>query len=235
MAILFHVNNVSGPTPPISGPPTEIDNCILWLRSDAGITKDESNLVSLWEDQSGNNNHASQSNNTLKPIWAATGANGNPMLNFTAQNLDLNSIITGTQEVFIIYKAAGASATTKFLTKDSSYLGMYHEPGYLEVTTRVDVVTTDDNTNYYGAYSDHIWLNFNFRIQDMGGWVNAVTVCGGLTLAESADLAGACESEDIGNAESNGGIAEIIVYSSILSSEDRTTLNSYLNTRYGTT
>src|SRR4051794_13441834 len=39
----------------------------LWLKADAGVVTNSSGQVSQWQDQSGDNNHASQSNANLQP------------------------------------------------------------------------------------------------------------------------------------------------------------------------
>ena len=44
----------------ISFLPTDISNLALWLQNGVGITSDESNQVSKWEDSSGNDNHVTQ-------------------------------------------------------------------------------------------------------------------------------------------------------------------------------
>lgn len=52
--------------------PNQISGCTLWLTADTGVIYDGSNRVSEWQDQSGNFNHARQSNNTYKPIYSPT-------------------------------------------------------------------------------------------------------------------------------------------------------------------
>lgn len=62
--------------------PTDIAGCVLWLRSDLGITKNGSNLVSLWEDQSGVGNHFSQDTPDKKPTYYDNQIDGYPDLFF---------------------------------------------------------------------------------------------------------------------------------------------------------
>ncbi len=50
--------------------PTDISGCVLWLRSDLGVTQ-SGGLVSQWADQSGNNNHLTQTVEAKKPIYTA--------------------------------------------------------------------------------------------------------------------------------------------------------------------
>lgn len=66
--------------------PTDIGGCVLWLRSDLGVTKDGSSLVSLWADQSGNGNDAAQATAIRRPIWTANQLNGQPGIMFDGLN-----------------------------------------------------------------------------------------------------------------------------------------------------
>ena len=58
--------------------PPEIDGCKLWLRSDLGVTKGADPFpVSIWADQSGDGNDATQSGaDAIKPIWVDNQING---------------------------------------------------------------------------------------------------------------------------------------------------------------
>jgi hypothetical protein len=62
---------------------------VLWLDaadSDT-ITKDGSNLVSEWQDKSGNDNHVVQSNAAVKPAYTASGMSGNPAIDFSTDKV----------------------------------------------------------------------------------------------------------------------------------------------------
>lgn len=87
--------------------PTDVAGCKLWLKADAGITKDGSDYVSAWADQSGNGNDASQGTGTNQPLWVDTQLNGKPVIRFDGINDYLKSVlnasITQPMTVFIIY------------------------------------------------------------------------------------------------------------------------------------
>ena len=55
----------------------------LWLKADAGVTKDGSNKVSAWADQSGNSNSALQATSSKQPAWVDNAANGHPVMRFS--------------------------------------------------------------------------------------------------------------------------------------------------------
>src|SRR6266516_2170158 len=54
----------------------------LWLKADAGVTTNAAGGVILWEDQSGNANHAAQATDTQAPALVAAALNSRPVLRF---------------------------------------------------------------------------------------------------------------------------------------------------------
>lgn len=60
---------------------------LLWLRGDAGTSTTTNNdPVSAWNDQSGNNNHATQSNAARQPLFIANAVNNRPAIRFDGSN-----------------------------------------------------------------------------------------------------------------------------------------------------
>lgn len=88
--------------------PTDIAGCQLWLKADAGITKDGSNYVSQWADQSGNGNHAVQATGSAQPLWVDNQLNGKPILRFNNAQYLLGSLIQANTKIsiFIVSKIA---------------------------------------------------------------------------------------------------------------------------------
>lgn len=77
--------------------PDKFDNLQLWFKSDAGVTYD-ANGASLWQDQSGNGNHAIQNTASSRPSFLAHGIAGKPVVRFDGnddymaiQNLQYNT------------------------------------------------------------------------------------------------------------------------------------------------
>ena len=62
----------------------------LWLKADAGVTKDASGAVTAWADQSGKGNNAVQPDVTMAPLFSATGFAGQPSLHFDGTDDFLN-------------------------------------------------------------------------------------------------------------------------------------------------
>lgn len=79
---------IFGRTGVLGWKPTDISGCVLWLRSDLDITKEDppSNLVQIWGDQSvGGNNDFSQTTDD-KPVWNSNQINGYPAITFDGSN-----------------------------------------------------------------------------------------------------------------------------------------------------
>ncbi|HEX7862192.1 MAG TPA: Ig-like domain-containing protein [Verrucomicrobiae bacterium] len=62
----------------------------LWLRADTGVTTNATGAVSQWQDQSGNNNHALQTDDTRQPRVIANALNAKPVLRFDGTDDFLN-------------------------------------------------------------------------------------------------------------------------------------------------
>jgi len=75
-----------------SSRPSDISGLRLWLKADAGVQL-SNNLVSSWEDQSGNNNNFTGSNAELIPNFK----NGQPSVYFNANN---SPILTSPTSIF---------------------------------------------------------------------------------------------------------------------------------------
>jgi hypothetical protein len=74
--------------------PTEIDGCILWLRSDLSVTLASGNVMS-WGDRSGKNHHATQGTAADRPGYLASGwGNGLPTIDFDRANTEFMSLGT---------------------------------------------------------------------------------------------------------------------------------------------
>lgn len=54
--------------------PTMLSNCVLWLRADQGVVRDESNNVKQWNDVSGQGNHLTQATGNLMPRYVTIDA-----------------------------------------------------------------------------------------------------------------------------------------------------------------
>lgn len=231
--------------------PADLPNQVLWLRGDS-FTAD---TTSTWTDLYGNISDFTATT-TARPTLNPTGLNGQPVVEFdgtanvmasgTSTILDKNSpyslIIVmnhlgfgGANEFRVVtnFVAGSAYLNTIWLTNSASYgpftfgFSKYAGPDNLNMmgcdpslgSSYQGIITTYDNggdlASNYSARSGNSLLTTsafttgsNAQNNIIGAWAN-----GGLFF--------------------NGGIAEIILISSVLTPIERRGIVDYLNTRYG--
>lgn len=214
-------------------------NLALWLRADQALTSSDTS-VSGWGDLSGWNNDASQSTSSNQPTITSSAINGYPALSFngTTSKLTLpTSVSLGIQnnpyELFIVAKSS--SSTIQFLLAGGANEQFeYHLNGvvgarFIPVTS----VWIDQGTA--GAYTNGNAHVFSARASASGGVVrvdgNEVGASGVNTLSSnSGNLLLGARSDD--TYYFDGSIAEVIIYNTNLSSEDRNSVEQYLAQRY---
>lgn len=98
--------------------PDDFASLELWLKGDAGVFEDDAATdpaengdgVAVWQDQSGNGNHATQTTGANRPTLDTTGVNGIPAIDFDApsqHHLFLPNFLTGfttAAEIFAVLK-----------------------------------------------------------------------------------------------------------------------------------
>lgn len=105
--------------------PIDFSGCVLWIYSDAGILKDESNRVQIFGDQSGNGYDFSELTDDYKPIYVSNQINGYPAIRFDGINDKMIEVsgnlaiaMNGPNNpltVFMVVKLAPASASPNYL------------------------------------------------------------------------------------------------------------------------
>lgn len=226
--------------------PTDISGNILWLRADLGVTKNVSDQVSSWADQSGSGNHFTHGVDAEKPVYTAAAVNGQPSLRFTGASnhrLDAASnIMPGTTKntVFMVCKQAatpsdGCLYTTvngangdvaRYLNSAGAKIRFYSIGG----ATQDAAITSDTNFHYF------TWtINATIAVADtLNVRENAISI---LTSASGTRAGTPDRNMRLGLEGTNirplsGDIAEFIIYNTALSGANISTVESYLATRY---
>jgi hypothetical protein len=100
--------------------PALLPGLSLWIDATnaSSITKDGSDLVSAWNDLSGNARHFSASG-TAKPLWEASKLNGNPGITFDGSNDYMETAASGTvlssaaaSYIYVVFTWNGYGANT---------------------------------------------------------------------------------------------------------------------------
>ena len=224
--------------------PTDVSGCLMWLRSDLGITKTGS-AVSTWADQSGAGRDVSQATFDRQPTISANQLNGQPLVVFDGANdlLTSASLTLGAYTVLMV--ATGQTATSGFFwfhgTSGTGHGTLYGSSNSTIYTDRAGTVSgwlgAVDwgkwspptakllTVNYDGTHVGHT-LRINGQNQSM-----STNFGGDPGTAPQSDLftIGALDNASFPAATK---VAEVIIYNSSLSAADLTQVEEYLRHRY---
>jgi hypothetical protein len=223
--------------------PTDIAGCQLWLKADAGITKDGSNYVSQWADQSGNNNHAVQATGSAQPLWADGLLNGKPVINFngTSNFLDFPSGMLynlSAISFFIVIKPYDITTNKGYFAPSLYYnqgISLYSYPDWTLNINGSRIFSSAPNA----IITESTWTLSNFKYSPSGttGFINSNSIIpydstykGALSLNGIYALGRYANS--FGSYYGKMIVSELIIYNSSISDADRQLVENYINTKY---
>ncbi len=228
----------------------------LWLKADAGVTKDGSNKVSAWADQSGSGANANQATSGAQPTWVDSALNGKPVLRFDGSDDFLQGTnngynpSAGDYTIFVVHKRTSSAYWTGAFTYNAAS-GVYGAPiaGWRENTEQFGV-------NFVGSSDAGVYVNHSGSPNDFylttvqrkggtngnGGGLKVRSVSEGLLLESSGTQSwssGASANYSVGRHwwnngghQLNGDVAEVIVYNRNLSPSERSRVEVYLGKKY---
>ena len=237
------------------------DHLELWLKSDAGVVLNGS-TVSKWEDQSGNGNDAIQTNANRQPVLVDNELNGKPVLSFDGDDDRLGftgSSLISQMTLFFVYKLKLTTPPIFILTfgpannsqqrfalnmrgrpnnnndndmiigrADNENLVIASIPGVVKYDEWRNISITRDQT----VHSINVWWNNQMATITPEG----SNVSSSFSLGDSTASWGGIGSTDnyipFGTVRAQCEIAELIVYDTLLSNEDRLAIEEYLNQKY---
>ena len=220
---------------------------VLWLNADNGTAEtNDGDLISSWNDLSGQLNHATQGTLASRPRLRKFAFNGHHALEFTGQsslNVDLTDISNSAYTVFAVVKLSPAVASGKYFmgVQQTSPVGLhlgYPTGGLLRF-------------NQAGNSTQLVSPAYNDATETPRLIIAEASATSGRTLSEIIE--GTLTSSNnpttafssfasqgvIGKGYSTTGfpgfIAEIIVYNRSLSALEKNQVSTYLSCKYGTT
>jgi hypothetical protein len=199
----------------------------LWLKADAGLMLDGSDVIS-WADQSGNGNNFIANASSAIKVNNIIGSN--PSVLFDGANLIGSDIVTAktiyaviktlaisAEQYAAILEATGGSLYSAIDgTQWGSYFGKGSPSGQTIPTETAAIIATlsDDGANY--------------ELRRDGQQIVSSTEGDGFTSRSSAYLG----SDSSAGQPANVYISEIIVYDRVLVSAEIQQVEAYLNTKY---
>ena len=220
-----------------------VENLVLHLRGDLGITE-SGNAVSDWYDISNNNNHASQSTSSSQPILTANAMNSQTALTFDGSSSYMQlptpseiGILSSDYEVFIV--AQTAINTTQFTIAGGFENFEFHINGssdarFIPIASNyLDLdANSDDLSGFFTDNNPHI---FHGLASDDGGFVSVDGQVGeiftnNLRSSDNDNILIGKRAND--SYFLNGDFAEILIYNCELTDAVRSEINDELSNRY---
>jgi hypothetical protein len=218
----------------ISGGSSIPSGAHLWLRTDAGVVLNGSQ-VSQWLDQSGNGRNASMATASRQPFFVSGALNGKPVLRFNgAQSMYLDTFASPTTfTVFVVGKNSNPSESFSMILGPGGNAPnnqMRWESGsralFVGTGNNLPVITsTIGNTRVFHALSARY-----------DGSTMTVYRDGNATSSHSFSTSGPWTLASVGSYYSSyymqGDLAEVLIYARALSEGERASVNSYLRSKY---
>lgn len=215
--------------------PLGIAGCVLWLRADLGITKDGSNKVSAWADQSGNGNHASQATGDKQPLWVDAARNGNAVIRFDGVDDRLTTVAFACAQPLTILALVRQIAWT---AGDRIWDGLPQDRALLGQVTATPTLKMYAGTAFVADNTDLAVGTYGVISQVYNGAASAQRINSGTDTTGNPGATGITNGLSIGahgadSAWANCDIGELVVYSGALSAANRSACEMYLLGRYG--
>ncbi|MGE0172668.1 MAG: LamG-like jellyroll fold domain-containing protein [Oligoflexales bacterium] len=219
--------------------PSEVANLGAWFLADKNLSIDGSSLVQTWSSRNGaSNSLASTMGAEPTYVSSRTELNRRPALRFdgSADHLDFNTPLTDGNEFtwFIVYVDDNTAASSTYFGASGSNLRNQGSTATKASFRIVDAASIDQSINEPSQAAAHL-VTIG---RDSSNKVDAFIDSGSATrLFSNAAQSGTASIERIGATTSGtgffqGDIAEIIVFTSALSTPDRTAIKDYLNAKY---
>ena len=222
--------------------PKEIQGLSLWLKADAGVTLDGSNVIA-WADQSGNGKNATA---IESPTYATNSINGKPALVFANDSyLTTANIFNGAnpRSMFAVYYIdSGEDSNTVVAqsNEDDTVMGTY-----FMLQSRIDQNSSPYLAGYVDDLSGPAFVSPELLIgmADYDGttarlFKNGVEVNSDVKNYNTHNgqlYIGACNIAGAVVEYFGGKIAEIIIYNRILTTPERQQVETYLKGKYAIT
>ncbi len=214
--------------------PDQLPDLSFWFRPGVGVTKDASDYVSVWQDQSGNNNHLVQSSGANQMKYIDSQLNGYPAIRevgggvVTYMNLT-TPFTMGNNDHETIYYVFKRVAGTNFGGFFGANLGIYHFQPYVDGN-----IYANQNGAYVAWYASGMVTSFNVSSVLKTATGIKLFINSSLVETEKTISWTGVTMQYLGTPDSamSGDIIEIIGYDSKHSDIDRAKVETYLNAKY---
>ena len=229
---------------------TDISGLDIWLKYDTGFTVDGSDLISQWDDQSGNGNNAVQATAGQKPTLVGGGADLDGAVGSSADKIAFSTITNVTYTYFIVIEAdSSAKGTLLGMNGDTGTFFRINQGTSIEYRVRKGSTADEDrsdldtsaepfidaSTPMLIVFQQKAGLDFDVHTGGNGADSkheedNFGVQGGGTNTTLSIDHLGTTGNNTV---PFNGRILEFACYDSILSDADIALVKASISTRTG--
>lgn len=228
----------------IDSPIIDIPGLILYLRADTGVTYDENNLVTGWNDQSGQNNNAIADIGE-EPIYVASGIGNQPTLDFNgAEILTIpysDSMDIPTLSVFMVVQRDDDGAGNSFtmmrndgiwgialdINQGSNWFVTSHTQSPTDFDTGQEIGNTPHLIGFTNSGTELFAYLDSLKSNSL---LSGVFSTGG---SGSLQIGGYDESFGGGTEKCNAKISEVMLFNRVLTSGEIDGIINYAGSRYG--
>lgn len=194
-----------------------------WFKADA-LALSDGDPVTQWTDSSGNANHLAEVNSSWNPTYKAGIVNSLPVVRYASgfKVLSLTTRLTTVRTAFIVMKhSTGSDAAIGFFFADDTVYDWHAGSG----TALLDPTFAHANIRTGSGYVNGVLTTVTSMTKPTAFTLYSFVTAGDVIVGNvSRDRFGANTWE--------GDIAEIVLYTSALSSGDRVTTEDYLIAKY---
>lgn len=217
---------------------TTVAGLRLWMKADSITGKNDGDAVTQWNDSSGQGNNTTQAVGGAQPTYRTSVQNGRPVVRFDGVDDNLLTAISSTVP-------SQASLTVLVCAKTTTVTGAKRFCGYTSggwsagLSGTAMRFTTAAVKDYDSAASQ--WDISNFRVMtyifdsafNLNWWNNGKALAQTTHTVDANSSTAAFAIGSSNNEFWTGDIAEVLVYSSALSDNDRIKVQNYLGSKYG--
>ncbi|NJN53341.1 MAG: LamG domain-containing protein, partial [Anaerolineae bacterium] len=221
----------------------------LWLQGDEGVYTDtgcsivagNSNPAACWADQSGNNNHATQSTGGTQPIYTTSALNGQPILQFDGGddvlNLPNSTVPTGNSPYSVfalvnadVLAARGFLGSGNYGTTNQANAFRFGGGGeVINYWWGNDIVTPGGSvaagTNYVLSFIYDATVGREI-------WINGTSSATNGSIGRNGGAANNTVGKTVGGEFWDGNIVETILYATPLNATTQVLVENYLSAKY---
>lgn len=233
--------------------PINIPGLQLWLKADAGVILSSGNLVSEWQDQSGNGKHATTVNSGSSPVYISNAYGGKPAIQFdnpassgqTYMSIPSPSFNLKNSTCFAVAKQNSLTLFARIFSLLSSSGEDYNSDDaltfcFLNYFNELQAISNGATAGLSGALADGVYAIPGYSV-DADGEISVfyngsegdyAGSNGSMTGQNGGDFYIAQGSQVSPLSALDGEIAEILIYDSVLSPANKTLVNTYLQEKY---